>query len=54
MLHAEVLGQPAADSALWVRADSGQGQQRLLFDCGEGVLAGLPFAEVQALSLIHI
>lgn len=48
MLRARVLGGPAEDNALWVVADSGQGQTRLLLDCGARVLDTLPFAEVQA------
>ena len=43
-----MLGRPAEDNALWVVADSGQGQTRLLLDCGAHVLDTLPFAEVQA------
>lgn len=49
MLRAEVLGKPAEDNALLVTADSGQGQTRLLLDCGAGTLTGVPFAEVQAI-----
>lgn len=48
MLRTRVLGRPAEDNALWVVADSGQGQTRLLLDCGAHVLDTLPFAEVQA------
>ncbi|MFC6750295.1 MBL fold metallo-hydrolase [Deinococcus aquaticus] len=48
MLRTRVLGRPAEDNALWVVADSGQGQTRLLLDCGAHVLDGVPFAEVQA------
>ncbi|GAA5511598.1 ribonuclease BN [Deinococcus carri] len=48
MLKAEVLGRPAEDNALWVSADSGQGQTRLLLDCGEDTLDALPLSEVQA------
>ncbi|EYB67512.1 ribonuclease Z [Deinococcus phoenicis] len=49
MLKAEVLGRPAEDNALWVTADSGQGQTRLLLDCGEDTLDALPLSEVQAI-----
>lgn len=45
----EVLGGPGQDNALWVRLDSGQGIRRLLFDCGEGCLATIPFVELQQL-----
>lgn len=44
----KVLGGAGQDNALWVEVDSGQGIRRLLFDCGEGCLAALAFAEVQA------
>src|SRR5262245_33000099 len=43
-----VLGAPGHDNALLVQIDSGQAVHRLLFDCGEGCLAGLPFADVCA------
>lgn len=47
-LHFHVLGEPGGDNALLVRIDSGQAVERLLFDCGEGCLTGLPLAEIQA------
>lgn len=43
-----VLGEPGGDNALYVRVATGQRIHRLLFDCGEGVVAPLGFAEVQA------
>ncbi len=43
-----VLGEPGGDNALYVRVETGQRIHRLLFDCGEGVVAPLGFAEVQA------
>lgn len=43
----EILGGPGEDNALLVRIDSGQGIARLLFDCGEGCLAGLGLGEIQ-------
>ncbi len=52
----QVLGQPEADNALWMEIDSGQGITRLLFDCGEGCLATVPFGtllEVDALLFSH-
>jgi len=47
MLKVQVLGQPTADNALFVTADSGQGQTRLLLDCGADTVSTLPLAEVQ-------
>jgi ribonuclease Z len=44
-----VLGQPGRDNALLVQVDSGQAVERLLFDCGDGCLSELPFAEIQAI-----
>jgi len=44
----QVLGDAGRDNALFVRIDNGQAVSRLLFDCGEGCLSALPFAEVQA------
>lgn len=44
-----VLGQAGRDNALLVRVDSGQAVERLLFDCGEGCLSELSFAEVTSI-----
>ncbi len=43
----QVLGGPGQDNALLVRIDSGQSIERLLFDCGEACLSGLPFSEIK-------
>jgi ribonuclease Z len=48
-LSFQVLGDVGRDNALLVTVDSGQAVSRLLFDCGEGCLSKLPFAEVQAI-----
>jgi ribonuclease Z len=48
-LDFEILGRPGDDNALLVRIDSGQSVERLLFDCGEGCVTQLPFAEVMAI-----
>lgn len=45
----QVLGGAGRDNALLVTIDSGQAVERLLFDCGEGCLAGLSNAEIQAI-----
>ncbi|MCE9544267.1 MAG: MBL fold metallo-hydrolase [Planctomycetia bacterium] len=45
----QVLGSPGNDNALLVRIDNGQGVETLLFDCGEGCLAELSFAEILAI-----
>ncbi|MHB0937181.1 MAG: MBL fold metallo-hydrolase [Armatimonadota bacterium] len=42
-----VLGAPGRDNALLALVCTGQAVHRLLFDCGDGVLAPLPFAEIQ-------
>jgi ribonuclease Z len=44
-----ILGKAGRDNALLVQIDSGQAVERLLFDCGEGCLADLSFAEIQAI-----
>lgn len=44
-----VLGAAGGDNALLVEVDSGQSVERLLFDCGEGCLSGLSFADIQSL-----
>ena len=46
-LSFQVLGDPGRDNALLVKVDTGQAVSRLLLDCGEGCLSGLPFAEVR-------
>lgn len=48
-LQFQILGDPGRDNALLVRVDSGQALDRLLFDCGDGCLSELPFAEIQAI-----
>ena len=45
----QVLGKPGRDNALLVRVESGQRVSRLLFDCGDGCLSELSFAEIQAI-----
>lgn len=44
-----VLGNAGEDNALLVQVDSGQSVERLLFDCGEGCVSALSFADVLAL-----
>src|SRR5437764_423167 len=51
-LHYRVLGQPGRDNALWITVDTGQSQHHLLFDCGEGCLAGQPPAAIQEIELL--
>jgi ribonuclease Z len=48
-LVARILGAPGRDNALLVEVDSGQAVERLLFDCGEGCLSELGFAEILAI-----
>jgi len=45
----DVLGLPGRDNALFVRIDSGQSIERLLFDCGDGCLNSVPFSEIQSI-----
>lgn len=42
-----VLGSVHTDNALLVKVDSGQAVEYLMFDCGEGCFAELPFSERQ-------
>lgn len=44
-----ILGTAGKDNALLVQIDSGQSVSRLLFDCGDGCLTELTFAEIQAI-----
>lgn len=48
-LQFTILGSPGRDNAVFVRVNSGQKVERLLFDCGEGCLAALSIAEAQAI-----
>lgn len=48
----EILGAPGRDNALMVRVDGGQSLDRLLFDCGDGCLSRLDFAEIQAIDAL--
>ncbi len=45
----QVLGAAGRDNALLVRVDTGQALHRLLFDCGEGCLAGVSRSEIQSI-----
>lgn len=45
----QVLGKAGHDNALFVWVTSGQAIQRLLFDCGEGCVAEVPYADVLAI-----
>lgn len=45
----QVLGAPGADNAVFAQVDTGQQVSRLLFDCGEGCLSALSFADLQAI-----
>lgn len=45
----QVLGQAGHDNALFVWVTSGQAIQRLLFDCGEGCVAEVPYTDVLAI-----
>jgi len=47
-----VLGEAGRDNALLALVCTGQAVHRLLFDCGDGVLAGLPFAEIQRIDYL--
>lgn len=42
----EILGSPGRDNALLVRVDSGQSVTRLQFDCGDGCLNTVPYADI--------
>jgi ribonuclease Z len=44
-----ILGTAGRDNALLVQVDSGQSVERLLFDCGDGCLSELSFADIQAI-----
>lgn len=44
-----ILGAAGSDNALLVQVDSGQSVERLLFDCGEGCVSELAFADVLAI-----
>jgi ribonuclease Z len=43
------LGDAGRDNALLVTVETGQAVSRLLFDCGEGCLKEVPFADVRAI-----
>lgn len=45
----QVLGNAGQDNALFVWVTSGQAIQRLLFDCGEGCVGEVPYADVLAI-----
>ncbi len=45
-LEYHILGAAGRDNALLVYVHGGDALARVLFDCGDGCLAGLPFAEI--------
>lgn len=47
-LHIDILGQPGADNAVLLTADSGQTRHRILFDCGERTLDRVAAADAQS------
>ena len=51
-LEWKILGSVDGDNALFVRINAGQAVQSVLFDCGEGCLSHLEFADV--LTLDHV
>ncbi len=44
-----ILGTAGRDNALLVQVDSGQALEQLLFDCGDGCLSELSFAEIRSI-----
>lgn len=50
----DILGAPGRDNALLVRVDSGQSVIRLLFDCGDGCLNSIPYAEILAIDHLFL
>jgi len=48
----QILGAAGRDNALLVYLHTGKAVDRLLFDCGDGCLAALPFAEIQR--ILHL
>jgi ribonuclease Z len=51
-MDCRVLGTPGRDNAMLVTVDSGQSLHRLLFDCGEGCLAGVNIAHLQDIEAV--
>ncbi len=48
-LSYRILGAAGRDNTLLVQVDTGQGIERLLFDCGEGCVSELSYSETQAI-----
>jgi ribonuclease Z len=44
-----ILGSPGDDNALLLEVNSGQAVHQLLFDCGQGCVSSLGFAQIQAI-----
>ncbi len=47
-----ILGKPGRDNALYIKINSGKRFYRLLFDCGESVLASLDQSEIKSIDYI--
>ncbi len=48
-IHWEILGKRGEDNALLVTVDTGQSQDHLLFDCGEGCLSDVRISTIQSI-----
>ena len=48
----KIMGQPGRDNALLTTVDTGQSLHRLLFDCGEGSLDGIPVSHRQDIEAV--
>jgi len=48
----KIMGKPGRDNALLATVDTGQSLHRLLFDCGEGCLDGIPVAHRQDIEAV--
>ncbi|GEM45841.1 MBL fold metallo-hydrolase [Deinococcus cellulosilyticus] len=49
MIHFSILGQPGQDNAVLSTINTSQSIHRILFDCGEAVLEGIPYSDLQAI-----
>jgi ribonuclease Z len=54
MLDVKILGTPPNDNALFVTANNGKSQTKLLFDCGADTVSSLPIGDIQSIEHLFL
>jgi ribonuclease Z len=54
MLDIKILGTPPNDNALFVVANDGKSQTKMLFDCGADTVSSLPIGDIQSIEHLFL